>query len=100
MILPAIRERMLEPVNFDDPDLAAASRDCRALLSRAAIVKNHLPMALGNLKIAQHRDTLCYATIKGGVFTPKLRQFQDGDYVYVRRRNRSDTWACVLLRAA
>ena len=86
VIPPAIRERMHEPIDFDNPDLAAAS-----LLSRAAIVKNHLPMALGNLEIAQHRDTLRYATIKGGAFIPKLRRFQEGDYVYVRRRNRSDT---------
>jgi len=86
VIPPAIRERMLEAVDFDDPELAAAS-----LLSRATIVKSHLPMALGNLEIAQHRDTLRYATIKGGAFIPKLRRFQEGDHVYVRRRNRSDT---------
>ena len=86
VIPPAIRERMLEPIDFDDPELASAS-----LLARATIVKNHLPMALGNLEIAQHRDTLRYATIKGGAFTPKLRRFQEGDYVYVRRRNRNNT---------
>ena len=86
VIPPAVRERMLEPIDFDNPELASAS-----LISRAAIVKYHLPMALGNLEIAQHRDTLRYATIKGGAFIPKLRRFQEGDYVYVRRRNRSNT---------
>jgi len=44
-------------------------------------------MAGNNLLIAQHRDKLRYATIRGGVYLPILREFQIGDFVYVKRRN-------------
>ena len=86
VVPPAVRERILEPIDFDDVDAAAAS-----VLTRAEIVKRAVPIAMGNIKVAQHRDTLRYAMVKGGAFIPKLRRFQAGDYVYVRRRNTTDT---------
>jgi hypothetical protein len=48
-------------------------------------VKEHCLAARENLKIAQHRDTLRYAKIRGGGYTPKVRKFNVGQYVYVRR---------------
>jgi hypothetical protein len=48
-------------------------------------MKKHCLAAGGNLKIAQHRDTLRYAKIKGGGNTPKVSKFEVGQYVYVRR---------------
>ena len=45
----------------------------------------HCLAAGGNLKIAQHRDTLRYANIRGGGYTPNVRKFEVGQYVYVRR---------------
>jgi hypothetical protein len=42
-------------------------------------------MALENLSIAQHRDTLRYATIRGGGYRPQVRRFQPGDYVYLQQ---------------
>jgi hypothetical protein len=44
-----------------------------------------MPMALENLSIAQHRDTLRYATIRGGGYRPQVRRFQPGDYVYLQQ---------------
>jgi hypothetical protein len=44
-----------------------------------------MPMALENLSIAQHRDTLRYATIRGGGFRPQVQRFQPGDYVYLQQ---------------
>jgi hypothetical protein len=43
-------------------------------------------MALENLSIAQHRDTLRYATIRGGGYRPQVRQFCPGDYVYLQQQ--------------
>jgi hypothetical protein len=40
-------------------------------------------MALENLSIAQHRNTLRYATIRGGGYRPHVRRFRLGDYVYL-----------------
>ena len=38
----------------------------------------------GNLLIAQHRDTLRYARLRGGTTLPVLHRFNVGDYVYYR----------------
>jgi hypothetical protein len=42
-------------------------------------------MALENLSIAQHRDTLRYATIRGGGYRPQVCRFCPGDYVYLQQ---------------
>jgi hypothetical protein len=42
-----------------------------------------MPMAMENLSIAQHRDTLRYAHTRGGNYKPKMRQFYVGDFVYL-----------------
>jgi hypothetical protein len=38
-----------------------------------------------NLAIVQHRDTLRYATIRGGGYQPLIRRFHVGDYVYLKQ---------------
>jgi hypothetical protein len=45
-----------------------------------------MPMAMKNLYIAQHRDTLWYAHTWGGSYKPKVRQFDVGDFVYLQRQ--------------
>jgi hypothetical protein len=42
-------------------------------------------MVLKNLSIAQHRDTLRYATIREGSYRPQVRRFQPSDYVYLQQ---------------
>jgi hypothetical protein len=44
-------------------------------------------MAMENLSIAQHRDTLHYARIHSGAYQPQLRRFRQGDYVYLQRES-------------
>ncbi|BBN08003.1 hypothetical protein Mp_4g07990 [Marchantia polymorpha subsp. ruderalis] len=44
-----------------------------------------MPAAFENLAIAQHRDTLRYATIRGGGYRPSIRRFHVGDYVYLQQ---------------
>jgi hypothetical protein len=41
-----------------------------------------MPMAMENLSIAQHRNTLRYAHTQGRSYKPKVRQFDVGDFVY------------------
>jgi hypothetical protein len=40
-----------------------------------------MPMAMDNLSIAQHRDTLRFANTRSGNYKPKVRQFDVGDCV-------------------
>jgi hypothetical protein len=40
-------------------------------------------MAMENLSIAQHQDTLQYAHTRGGIYKPKVGQFDVGDFVYL-----------------
>ena len=79
-IPPAIRERMEEPFNLDDPD--AAMKD---FLARAKLVQRHMVIAGDNLRIAQHRDTLRYAAVRDGSYLPKIRRFEPGDFVWLSR---------------
>jgi transposase InsO family protein len=82
IIPPAIKERMTEPVlDFADVDLAT-----EYVLSRAQLLKHNCVIAMSNLRIAQHRDTLRYRLIRGGLYQPITVKFAPGDFVYVRRR--------------
>jgi hypothetical protein len=66
--------------NMDNPDTwALVSEQCADLFKRV------MPMALENLSIVQHRDTLQYAMIRGGGYRPQVRRFQPGDYVYLQQ---------------
>jgi len=42
-----------------------------------------MSIAMENITIAQHRYTLCYATIHGGGYWPQIQTFEQGDYVYM-----------------
>ena len=69
-----------EPIDLDSPLTSA-----RILRERAALLKEAMPMAFDNLAIAQHRDTLRYAYTRSGHFQPKLKRFEVGDLVYLRK---------------
>jgi hypothetical protein len=45
-----------------------------------------MPMAMENLAIAQHWDTLWYAHTRGGSYKPKVKQFDVDDFVYLQRQ--------------
>ena len=77
-VLPSVVRKKLHPVvDLDDLEVWA-----QTLQDRAA---KAMPMALENLAIAQHRDTLRYARIRSGAYRPQLRRFKVGDYVYLQR---------------
>jgi len=58
----------------------------RVIVKRAALFKRVMPMAMENMSIAQHRDTLRYAHTRGGSYKPKVKQFDVGDFVYLQRQ--------------
>jgi len=64
-------------------NVEAASRD---VLARAQAAEKIGIIAGENLRIAQHRDTLRYATIRSGGYLPSIKQFDVGDFVYLRHR--------------
>ena len=76
----SIRHDVATVVNLDDPDMWV-----QACEQRATLFKRIMPMALENLTIAQHRDTLRYATIRGGGYRPRVRRYELGDYVYLQQ---------------
>ena len=80
---PAIRPR------FDDVllDFADAEQAAGYLMERGELLNRHCVMAMGNLRIAQHRDTLQYQRIRSGSHCPALASFEPGDLVHVRRTN-------------
>lgn len=82
---PAVTERFIEPIDLDDPDLAA-----KLVAERAAWVLKHAPAAGNNLAIAQHRDKLMYARRRSGGYLPNTRSLAVGDYAY-HQRARDDT---------
>jgi hypothetical protein len=65
--------------NMDNPDTWALMSE-----QRAELFKWVMPMALENLSILQHHDTLRYATIRGSGYRPQVRRFHHGDYVYLQ----------------
>ena len=78
-ILPAsIRRDIQAIVNLDDPKMWI-----EMCTTWAPLFEHIIPMAFDNLVIVQHRDTLRYATIRGGGYRPQLRRFALGDYVYL-----------------
>ena len=80
VIPPATKQRFTDPVDFNCPHAAETQ-----LLDRAGAMRQAGLLAFGNILIAQHRDTLRYATIRSGVYHPRLRKFEVGDFVYLRQ---------------
>ncbi len=65
-------------------DLNSLATWVRVITERAALFRRVMPMAMENLSITQHRNTLQYAHTRGGSYKPRVRQFDVGDFVYLR----------------
>ena len=68
----------------DQEDTIQGAQAADELIRRAALVGQYQVIAMGNLAIAQQRDTLRYATVRGGGYLPRLRKFHHGDYVRLK----------------
>jgi hypothetical protein len=64
-------------------DLDSPTTWVRVIVKKAVLFRKVMPMAMKNLSIAQHQDTLWYAHTRGGSYKPKVRQFNVGDFVYL-----------------
>jgi hypothetical protein len=69
-----------EVVNLDDLEMWL-----KVCSHRAKLFRRVMPTTFENLAIAQHRDTLRYATIWGGGYRPSIRRFHVGDYVCLQQ---------------
>jgi hypothetical protein len=71
------------------------------IAERAVLFKRVMLMAMENLSIAQHRNTLRYAHTRGGSYKLKVRQFDVCDFVYLQQQPNDilDTsFNCIILR--
>jgi hypothetical protein len=67
-------------------DLDSPAEWARLINERAKVFEKHMPIALNNLVVAQHRDMLRYTKTRSGRFEPKLQRFVAGDFVYLKRQ--------------
>ncbi len=73
----SIAVQMDQVVDLDSPTTWS-----RVITERAILFMRVMPMAMENLSIAQHRNTLRYAHTRGGSYKFKVKQFDVGDFVY------------------
>ncbi len=67
-------------------DLDSLTTWARVITERSLLFRNVMTVAMENLSIAQHQDTLRYAHTQGGSYKLKVKQFDVGDIVYLQRR--------------
>lgn len=67
-------------VNLDEPNMWV-----RVCSQRAALFWRVMIGSIEILAIAQHRNTLWYATIRGGGYRLSIRKFPVKDYVYLQQ---------------
>jgi hypothetical protein len=81
-------------------DLDSPATWAKIIVERGTLFRKVMPMAMENLSIAQHRNTLWYAHTRGGSYKPKVKQFDVGDFVYFQRQPNDtlDTSSCTILR--
>jgi hypothetical protein len=77
----AIKKVYSKVVDLDNPQTWA-----RIVEEIARLFEKEMPIAFNNLAIAYHRDTLRYAHTRLGDYKPKLKRFEVGDLVYLKRR--------------
>jgi hypothetical protein len=77
----AIRKVYSKVADLDNPKTWA-----RVVEKRARVFEKKLPIAFNNLAIAQHRDTLRYAHTRLGDYKSKIKGFEVGDLVYLKRQ--------------
>ncbi len=67
-------------------DLDSLATWARVITERDVLFRRVMHMAMENLSIAQHRNTLQYAHTRGGNYKPKVKKIDVGDFVYLQRQ--------------
>ena len=76
----AVQSIMDRPIPAADSEAMADS-----LLARAAYLTQITPTVANHIQIAHHRDQLWYARTRSGAYLPRVRRFEPGDFVYLRK---------------
>ncbi len=82
-------------------DLDSLATWAKVIVKRDVLFRRVMPMAMENLSIAQHQDTLRYAHARGGNYRPNVKQFDVGDFVYLQRQpsgTLNTSSSCIILR--
>lgn len=82
MLLSSIWEKLNRVIDLDDPRIWA-----QCLHEWAKFFKQAMHMAMKNLSIVQHRDTLRYVRIHRSIYQPWFRRFSKEDYVYLQHNS-------------
>ncbi len=77
----SIAAQMDQVVDLDSPTTWA-----RVITEKFPLFRKVMTMAMENLSIAQHQDTLRYAHTQGGSYKLKVKQFDVRDIVYLQRQ--------------
>jgi hypothetical protein len=67
-------------------DLDSPATWVRVIVEKAVLFRKVMPMAMENLSIAQHQNTLRYAQTWSGSYKPKVRRFDVDDFVYLQQQ--------------
>jgi hypothetical protein len=75
----SIVTQMDQVVDLNSPAIRA-----KVIVERVVLFRKVMPMAMENLSIAPHRDTLRYAHTRDGKYELKVKQFDVSDFVYLQ----------------
>jgi hypothetical protein len=78
----AAKQLLGEPIDFNEPEQWV--RSCE---QRAQVLRRDMPLALGTLLAAQHRDQRRYEHVRRAEYQPRERKFAPGDLVYLRQQS-------------
>jgi len=88
--LPTLIQRnVMGNIKLDDPNLRFQTCE-----QRITLFQHVMPMAINNLAIVQHQDTLWYVTIQRGEYWLQVCKFESRDYVCVLIANNTDYFGC------
>jgi hypothetical protein len=65
-------------------DLDFLATWAKVIAERTVLFRKVMPMAMENLSIAQHRNTLRYVHTRDGSYKSKVKQFDVSDFVYLQ----------------
>jgi transposase InsO family protein len=88
---PAIKDRFRPGLAlvFDTPEHREQAAEY--MLMRGTLQREHCSIAMTNLRSAQQRDSLRYATLRNGLYRHSSLKFSVGQFVHVRRPNVTNT---------
>jgi transposase InsO family protein len=86
VVPPATLQLLSQPLDYDDPELAAQD-----LLQRKELVQRITPLAMNNLSIAQHKDQRRYKQTREPDYEPQRHTFKPGEFVYLQQLQRHNT---------